>query len=68
MVKFELKTDRCKGCLLCLSACKLGLLEKSDKLNALGHFPCRITDSEKCIGCAMCAIVCPDSIISIYKD
>ena len=26
-----------------------------------------VTEMDKCIGCAMCATICPDVVITVYK-
>ena len=39
-----------------------------DVLNAKGYHPARMTDQAKCIGCAMCAMMCPDCVIKVEKE
>ena len=68
MAKLTFRTDRCKGCGLCVSTCPKGLLAiAKDKINQKGHHPAEITDPEKCVGCASCAIMCPDCIIEVER-
>ena len=38
-----------------------------DKLNQKGYSPAYMQDSEKCIGCAFCATMRPDCIITVEK-
>ena len=68
MAKLTFRTDRCKGCGLCVSACPKGLIAiAGDKINQKGHHPAELTDPEKCVGCASCAIMCPDCIIEVER-
>jgi len=67
MPKITINKDKCKGCLLCVSACPKGLIYVSDKLNKLGYKPVKCKEGAECIGCMMCAIICPDCCIEVYK-
>ncbi len=68
MAKVTFRVDSCKGCGLCINACPRGLIAlAADKINQKGHHPAEITDQEKCVGCAFCAIMCPDCIIEVER-
>lgn len=68
MPKVTFKTDICKGCGLCVSACPKKIIELAkDTINKKGHNPARITDQDKCIACAFCATMCPDCVITVEK-
>ena len=68
MAKLTFRTDRCKGCGLCVVACPKGLIAiAKDKINQKGHHPAEITDQDKCIACAFCATMCPDCIIEVER-
>lgn len=68
MVKITFRSDRCKGCGLCVTACPKHLLSMSaDTINAQGHHPAQIKDQSACVGCASCALICPDCVIAIEK-
>ncbi|MBQ7083514.1 MAG: 4Fe-4S binding protein, partial [Oscillospiraceae bacterium] len=36
-------------------------------LNAKGYHPATVTDMSLCIGCAMCATMCPDCAIKVER-
>jgi 2-oxoglutarate ferredoxin oxidoreductase subunit delta len=58
--------ERCKGCEICIDACPQETLALSDTINSKGYqYVVKINHS--CTGCANCAIVCPDAVISVYR-
>ena len=60
--------DACKGCGLCIESCPLKLIKLSDRINAFGYKSIMHDDpEEKCTGCAMCALICPDIAIEVFK-
>jgi 2-oxoglutarate ferredoxin oxidoreductase subunit delta len=64
-VTFQIET--CKGCELCIEACPQESLALSPKINAQGyHFVVLIKDN--CTGCTNCALVCPDAVITVYRE
>ena len=68
MAKLTFKTDRCKGCGLCVEACPKKLLQLApDKIIKKGHHPAEITDQDACVGCAACAMMCPDCVIKVER-
>ncbi|GFE58679.1 ATP-binding protein [Geobacter sp. AOG1] len=67
MAKIVIDEIRCKGCGLCTLACHGKLLSLSEKINIQGYTPAAITFPEKCTGCALCAEMCPDVAITVFK-
>lgn len=35
--------------------------------NRSGYFPAKTTEGQ-CTGCAMCAIICPEAVIEVYRE
>ena len=63
------RSDRCKGCELCVSVCPKKILKPDEmNVNAKGYHPVTVTDENECIGCASCAVMCPDGIINVYAE
>jgi len=69
-MKFRIQIDkeRCKGCSLCIQACKHALLKLSGKINARGHQFTEVDGEDECAGCGQCAVVCPDGAIEIARE
>ena len=68
MAKLTFKTEYCKGCGLCVTACPKKILAiAKDKINKKGHHPAECIDEDSCIGCAFCATMCPDCIIKVER-
>ena len=67
MARIEINKERCKACELCVGACPLGLICLSEEINSAGDHYARQTDASKCTGCTLCAIMCPDMAIEVYK-
>ena len=64
-VTFEIET--CKGCELCIEACPQESLQLSERINKQGyHFAVLVKDN--CTGCVNCALVCPDAVITVYRQ
>ncbi len=64
-VVFDIET--CKGCELCIEACPQDSIRLSPKINAQGyHYAVLIKDN--CTGCTNCALVCPDAVITVYRE
>ncbi len=65
--RYNIDTDRCKGCGLCVSICPKKVLEISERVNKKGYFPAYQARPEDCIICAMCCTMCPDVAITITE-
>ena len=64
-VLFDVET--CKGCELCIEACPQESIALSPKINAQGfHYVVLVKDN--CTGCINCALVCPDAVITVYRQ
>lgn len=67
ILKFEI--DKCKGCELCVAACPAKILEIDvNMVNKKDYHPIRCIDMNQCIACGSCAVMCPDGVISVYKE
>jgi 2-oxoglutarate ferredoxin oxidoreductase subunit delta len=59
--------DICKACELCIAACPQDCLEMSPNLNIKSYHYVQLKN-DKCTGCINCAIVCPDGVITVYRQ
>jgi 2-oxoglutarate ferredoxin oxidoreductase subunit delta len=57
----------CKGCELCINACPQESLGLSSHINLNGYKYAELV-KDNCTGCINCAIICPESAITVYRQ
>lgn len=60
--RFTIIKRFCKGCRICVDFCPTGTLDLDDR------FKITVAHPEKCIGCRMCEMRCPDMAIYVKKS
>jgi 2-oxoglutarate ferredoxin oxidoreductase subunit delta len=61
----RIATERCKGCELCIPACKPNVLRMSSERNGQGLAYPELLPG--CTGCNACLLVCPDFCFEVYR-
>jgi len=65
MSYITINKDKCKACYLCIKECPKKLIKVSEETNNLGNHVVEFCDPKnECLGCAMCAVRCPDLAIT----
>jgi 2-oxoglutarate ferredoxin oxidoreductase subunit delta len=60
--------EDCKGCELCVHFCPVKILSlDKERMNSSGYYLVKVSDMDKCIACSQCAIICPDSVITVEE-
>ena len=70
MAKGEIQIDEslCKGCGYCALFCARGcLVIAEDRLTTLGYELPVFAQPERCNACGVCAWMCPEYAIDVYK-
>lgn len=67
MARIVIDHERCKGCLLCCTACQKGVIGPGADTNLKGYNPVVVVQAAVCTGCALCARMCPDVAIEVWK-
>ncbi|MHA1595980.1 MAG: 4Fe-4S dicluster domain-containing protein [Candidatus Baldrarchaeia archaeon] len=55
----------CKCCYLCVEFCPRGVFVRSNKRSKRGCFPPVPARLDRCIGCRLCELYCPDFAIAV---
>lgn len=58
----------CKGCGLCVVACKKDALRMADQVNAKDVRAAEVAEKGTCTLCGRCYLMCPDCAIVLEKD
>lgn len=66
--KVEIFTEACKSCLYCVNTCPRHVLGTTSAVNSKGYQYAVPVKPEECVGCAMCAVICPDAAITVYRE
>lgn len=59
--------ERCKGCGFCVEFCPRHILSQSAETNSQGYHQAYINDNDKCTGCNICSMACPDFAIYVVS-
>ena len=58
----------CKGCENCIHECPQNVLALDiEHLTPKGYHPVYLI-GEGCTGCAICALICPEAALTIYRE
>jgi 2-oxoglutarate ferredoxin oxidoreductase subunit delta len=67
----EIDAELCKGCGLCIDPCVQKAVRIGEKTNSKGYrYAEQVIGSgedDECTACESCAVMCPDSAITVYK-
>jgi 2-oxoglutarate ferredoxin oxidoreductase subunit delta len=63
----SIERELCKSCRLCVEHCPKGALRLSHALNEKGYYPVE-PSGDSCNGCAVCALVCPEAGIEVWRE
>ncbi len=62
-------SEYCKECHYCLQVCRQEHLAPSESFNARGYRPVQASPTGgECTACGLCALVCPDIAIEVYRE
>ena len=59
--------ERCKECGFCIEFCPQHVLCKSTQTNSKGYHIVCMDNSNKCTGCNICSMVCPDFALNVVS-
>jgi 2-oxoglutarate ferredoxin oxidoreductase subunit delta len=59
--------ERCKACGFCVEFCPSKVLALASSFNSKGYHPPETVNPDKCNGCDLCGMYCPDFAIHGYR-
>jgi 2-oxoglutarate ferredoxin oxidoreductase subunit delta len=64
----QIVVERCKACGFCVEFCPTHVLALSSAFNAKGYHTPYMAHPDKCSGCDLCGMYCPDFAIFGFKE
>jgi len=64
----KINKEICKECLLCIHFCPKGHIIPAKEYNVQGYRPVCTNEEKECNGCAICATMCPEVAIEVYRE
>ena len=61
--RVSIVVERCKACGFCVEFCPTHVLALSSAFNSKGYHPPHVVHPDKCSGCDLCGMYCPDFAI-----
>jgi 2-oxoglutarate ferredoxin oxidoreductase subunit delta len=65
--RVSIVVERCKACGFCVEFCPTKVLALSSAFNSKGYHPPHVVAPDKCSGCDLCGMYCPDFAIYGHK-
>jgi len=64
----KINREICKECLLCIHFCPKGHIMTTKEYNFYSYHPVGINEEKECTGCGICATICPEAAIEVYRE
>lgn len=64
----KINKEFCKECHLCIYACPRGCIIPTKEYNSRGYHPVASNEDKECTGCTLCAVMCPEVAIEVYRE
>ena len=64
----DIDKEFCKSCKFCIEFCPKNIIYISNQLNTKGYYFAEFEKDKECTGCAICALVCPEAAIEVYRE
>ena len=68
MAKIKIIGERCKSCGYCIKFCPKQVLALGTQVNSKGYEVVVPAHMDACVGCCICARMCPDGAIEVYRE
>ena len=64
----KINKELCKECHLCIHFCPKDHIVPTKEYNIQGYRSVAVHEGTECTGCGICATMCPDIAIEVYRE